>query len=524
MKLTRIIPALITLMVIVIIPAFSQSVQFTKEQKQKLADANSQFNYGNYHIALPVYSELYAIDSTNSEINYNLGVCIYYIKREKSEAIKYFEKSKMDFIDAFFYLGNLYHNELDFSKAMEHYLLYKNSSKEKNFTLDEVNYRIEVTNNAGSLMEEPKNVWIQNMGETVNSKYAEYAPVISQDDRTLYFTSRRDGSTGGLLDPYNEYFEDIYYTKKEDGTWSLPLNMGPPINTPGHDATVTLSPDGSELYLFRTDPELTGGDIFISDRNENNWLLPEKINAEINTKQGLEASACLSPDGNTCYFSSNREGGYGGKDLYKVVKLPNGLWSKAQNLGPTVNTPYDEDAPYLDSDGATLYFSSKGHKNMGVYDLLMCTMNENGIWNQPENLGYPINTVNDEIYFVISNSKDLGYFSSNRKGGLGLSDIYAVDMPENWTNYIMVVGELITADSLTILNCTITFIDSKTNKVQGIYRPNKTSGKFVILAMPNKKYKMIVEASGFHNYIGEIEVNQTNFNKILTSIKLEEKQ
>ncbi|MBN2681525.1 MAG: PD40 domain-containing protein [Bacteroidales bacterium] len=504
--------------------SFSQKVEYDKVYKQKLAEANYHFENGNYHLSLPVLKELYDLDSTNMEVNYKTGFCIFTVKRDKKESLPFFEKSKDEYIDGYYYLGLINHLETNFSKAIDFFQFYKSSRKTKSFSLEEVDYRLKMIDNSKNLMESPKNVWLMNLGEEVNSPFSEYAPVISPDEKYLFFTSRRKGSIGGLLDPYNEFFEDIYVTEKDGEIWTKPLNIGAPINSSGHDATVTISPDGTELYIFRTNSELTGGDIYVSNKEGEAWSSPQKIAAEINTKSGLEASACISPDGLKMYFSSNRAGGYGGKDLYMVNKLPNGQWSKAQNLGPVINTPYDEDSPFMDVDGITLYFSSRGHSTMGGYDLFSSTINEKEIWSSPENLGYPINTVNDEIYFVITQTKEAGYFSSNRKGGFGLFDIYAVDMPENWTNYMLMLGEITTVDSLTIVNCKITLIDQLTNKVQGIYRPNKRNGKFVIIAMPNKKYKMIVEAGGFHNVIKDIEVNEHNYNKILGEIKLQEKE
>ncbi len=495
----------------------AQRTSFDKLLRKKLSDANYYYKFGDFDIALAIFKDLYELDSLNTEVNYKLGVCIYNTYRDKTKAITYFEEVKdginekwgvgADHIDTYYYLGRLYHLKMLFDKSINYFQDYKNSKWERTFSNEEVDFYIEKVNVAKQLMAVPVEVDIMNMGNVINSPYPDYVPIISSEESVLLFTSRRKGSTGGLIDQNKEFFEDIYISYKDDKQWTEPEKLGSPINTPTHDACVSMSADGHKLFIYRTNKELTGGDIYVSELIDEKWSTPKKVGSKVNSKNALEASASLSPNENILYFSSNRKGGYGGMDIYKVIKLPNGKWGLAQNLGTTINSPYDEDAPFIHPDGRTLYFSSKGHKNMGGYDIFRSTLTEDGKWSEPENLGYPINTVNSDIYLVVSVDGKRGYYSSNRKGGVGYSDIYTINMFENQINFIVLKGEIITSDSLIPLKATITLIDEQTKKIQGIYRTHKETGRYVLVVLSEKKYKIIVEVEGFHNYFGELEVS-----------------
>jgi len=503
-KLYHIIPALL-LSFIVSIGVNAQVNISSKEFHKKREKAENFYSFENYHLALPIYEELAEADSTNSEINYKLGICINIVKSNKSEAIPYFEKAKKDFIDAYYYLAILYHKQKDFDLTINYLMYYKNYSGEKIFTKEETDYRIDQTNTAKEMMQSPENYMVTDIGTNINTAYPEYGPVVSTDETTLYFTSRRPESTGNLKDPYNEYFEDVYQSHLENGKWSQPTNIGSPVNTNSHDACVAISRDGQELYIYRPADELISGHIYLSKNYQDKWLEPKIIEANINSKTGHEPSASLSPDENTIYFSSNREGGYGGKDLYKVTKLPNGEWSPAMNLGPTINTIHDEDAPFMHPDGTTLYFSSTGHRNMGGYDIFKSTINEDNTWTVPENMGYPLNTIADDIYFCVTADSKKGYFSSNRSDSHGSSDIFYIEMPDNYSNYKILKGNTISDDSLQQVRALITLIDEQTKKVQGIYR-STINGKYILLIMPKKKYKLIVEADGYYSYTEDISI------------------
>ncbi|MBI5217430.1 MAG: PD40 domain-containing protein [Bacteroidia bacterium] len=488
--------------------AYGQTKQLTKPLKKKMNEANYYFNYENYHLALPVLQELYKEDTVNSEINFKIGVCLYNIKRNKTEARRYFEKAANDYIDSYYYLGNIYHLQMNFDKAISTFQYYKYWYGKKTYSWDEADYLINKSTAAKSLIMFPQRVTINSISTKINTKNPEYVPLITSDESTLFFTSRRPSNIGGKKDPLGEYFEDIWVSRKLDTNWTELQNLGAPVNTPSHDACVAITPDGSKLFLYRTNKELTGGSIYISELKNSVWSEPALFGGEINYPGGLEASGTISPDETVFYFSSNRPGGYGGKDIYRVIKFPNGQWSKAMNLGPTINTQYDEDAPFIHPDGKTLYFSSKGHKNMGGYDIFRTIQNDEGVWSNPENIGYPINTVNDDLFFVSSADNMRGYYSCDREG-TGNSDIYVINMPDNNSNFRLLKGVVTNSDSIPQIvkaTITITLIDNQTNTLQGVYRTNQESGKYLLIVEPAKKYKVIVEADEYESFVDILEI------------------
>lgn len=475
----------------------------------QLKDADEQFSYGNYHLALPIYMGLFTLDSSNSYVNYHVGICLYNVREDKTEAVPYFEQSRKAFINAYYYLGILYRMQKDFYYSRQCFLFYQNSFKEKLFNYNAINHELQKTSVAEDFMASPKNVIINNIGTNVNSPYADYAPFISPEGDALYFTSRRKDSSNNEKDPLGYYYEDIYRCTKTENNWGKAEDLGQPLNTNLNDACLGFSKDGKIMYLFRTEPDLVGGDIYFSELKNNQWSEPKKFSARLNENGYVESSLTVSPNEQVIYFSSNRPGGYGGKDIYRIIKLPNKEWSLPQNLGAVINTPYDEDAPFIASDGQTLYFSSKGHLNMGGYDIFMSKMIAANQWDEPENLSYPVNSVRDDIFFVLSTDGTKGYFSSNRKGGFGAMDIYSMEMTDYKPKLILFKGVVSTNEpEFSYLQATITVIDYQTKEIQGIYRTNKNNGKYIMVLLPKKHYKIIIESDGYYSYTGDIDLNK----------------
>ena len=486
---------------------------------KKIKAADEFFELGDYKNAVKLYLEFYEKDSLNYELNYKIGICLYSLKINKTASLSYFEKAAAGkIVEAYYYLGNLYHLSLKFQEALKAYDYYKNYKGEKKFNDEDIEHLKGITKNAIVMMKNPVRVSINNIGNVINSIYPDYVPLISADESIMIFTSRRKNSTGGLLDANGEYFEDVYISYKMDTGWTVPQSISSNINTNTHDACVALSKDGEKLFIYRTGENLTQGDLYSTKFDGKDWTLPEKLGSDINSEEGSEPSASISTDENVLYFSSNRPGGYGEKDLYRVVKLPNGEWSKAFSLGPVINTPYNEDAPFIHPDGKTLYFSSQGHKNMGEYDIFKTTVDENGVWSEPENLGYPINTVEDDIYFVLSVNGKIGYYSSNRASGCGATDIYALSMSDVDFQLSVIKGLVFSANSSKqFLAAEITLIDDENNEVIGIYKTNMLTGKYILIVDSRKKYKIVVEAEGHHPYSEYVKFGSGS--NIITKLK-----
>jgi Tol biopolymer transport system component len=256
----------------------------------------------------------------------------------------------------------------------------------------------------------------------INSVYSDYTPVLSADGTQFYFTSKRKGNTGGEKDNFGEYYDDIYSSQYDLNKWSKPKKMGFKINTGNSEILGCISSDGNQFYFSRQMRETY--DIYVSNLSKKNkWTVPQKLGQDINTKYN-ELYAFITSDGNTMLFASDKPGGYGGYDIYMSEKLATGEWGNPFNLGPEVNSQYDEICPMLMPDG-TLYFSSKGHETMGGFDIFMTTISEDGLWTKPENLGYPLNTAYDDINFIFTSPDGKkGFYSSAKTGGYGESDIY----------------------------------------------------------------------------------------------------
>ncbi|MEO7080491.1 MAG: hypothetical protein ABIY71_03150, partial [Flavobacteriales bacterium] len=284
---------------------------------------------------------------------------------------------------------------------------------------------------------------------------------------------------------------------KTDEVWSRARNLQAPVNSTMQDATVGLSPDGNEMIIYRASDAMPDGDLFITQRSQGVWSTPERMTDQINSK-AHEPSATISPDGSEIYFTSDRPGGFGGRDLYRIRRLPNGQWSLPLNLGPEINTAFDEDAPFMHSDGTTLFFSSNGHNTMGGFDIFKAALldPDMNIWDKPVNMGYPLNTVNDDIYFSLGEDGRTGYFSSEREGGLGGQDIYEVVFPTSQVEYLLVQG-VITNGNEEPLKARIILTDRKTEEVFGIYNSNDRTGRYVMAVRPGQAYHMEVTAEGF---------------------------
>ena len=473
--------------------AYNQNV----DVKKILKSAEDKFITKEYYGAEQLFLQVYDVDTSNTNVIFKLGVCNFELKNYK-KAEEYFLKTSSNVsLELFRYKATIAHIQQKFKKAINFYNGYKIINGKKDLTNDEINRLINKSIYAEEVISKPRNVTIQNVGAIINSKFDEYVPLISADEGAMYFTSRRPESTGNKLDPNGRFFEDIYYSKKSGSSWEKPNQMKSGINTETNDACAGLSPDGQLLFIFRTNPDLYSGSLYESRMGLDDWETPIKLPDNINSGF-VETSASITTNDKIIYFSSNRDGGFGGKDIYKVERLPNGTWGKAQNLGPTINTEYDEDAPFIHSDGKTLYFSSTGHQNIGGYDIFKTKIDENGVWTNPDNLGYPINTVTDDIFFVLAADGKIGYYSSAQQGGYGGQDIYKVVLKDEFEQLQVIKGEVYSESDSSPISAKITLIENESAKIQGIYKSKEGSGKFIMLVEPDKTYNYVIQADGFH--------------------------
>ena len=494
-----------------ILLGYSGFSQVSEVFRTKYNLAENYMSDGNYQDALPVLLYLDTLTPGNPNISFNIGVCYVNSMAEKKKAIPFLERASQNVslsyvgypeditapVFAFYYLGRAYMIAYKLDSAIANFDKFKYYLTEKDVALvKDANRQIEMCYNAKKLMANPVNIKIENLGEPVNSPYPDYSPVISADEKTLIFTSRREGTTCGKKDVDGKYFEDIY-TAIYDQTskkWTNLRKIGANINTCGHEASISLSYDGKKLFIYKDDNG--DGNIYVSTFKDDEWGVPEKLPAEINSK-AWETHACLSADGNTLYFVSNREGGYGGRDIYMCEKLANGKWSKAMNLGPKINTEYDEESPFILPDGVTLYFASKGHESMGGFDIFTSTLSDDGYWSTPENIGYPINTTDDDVFYVPTVDEKHAYYSSAKEGGYGDQDIYKLSIIAPKKIVAHLKGIIFDELSYKPIEAKLEVVDSKTNNIIASFNSDDKTGDYYVSLPTGKTYNLTVSSDKY---------------------------
>ena len=455
-------------------------------------------------------------DTTNLRANLDAGL-MHLGTIQKEASVKYlmrvYRQNKNLRFDLEYQIGLGYHHGLVFDKALEFYTKYRfkidanptYAGKDK-VDIKEVNRRMEECANGKEFVAHPKPYSITNVGPEINSEFDDYAPVVNADETEMIFTTRRrEGNLNENVGDDNRPFEDIFVSKKEGGAWQPAKNIGAMVNTRFNDSNIALSPTGNILFLYKDG--VGDGDIFMSTRQpDGTWTKPAALPGAVNSSF-YESSISITKDESTLFFASDRPGGLGGMDIYSCTKDKKGAWTVVRNLGPSINTEYDEEAPFIDYDGKTLYFSSKGRKGMGGYDIFKSTLInlEKREWSDPENLGYPINTPDDDIFIVGTASPNRFYYSSVRPDGVGYSDIYIIsDKVEPETKVVEKKG-------IQPIKFVVEIVDSETKtpldaKARMRGRDNTAIGsaslgtgvyEFAIMSTVPKEYTVSIELEGY---------------------------
>ncbi len=486
-----------------------------KKDSWLLAEGEKFYSSGNLREALKYYHVLHDRKPKDEFIQYRLGLCYLYKSDEPDkswELLSPLENSKnKKLVNLTFYLGRAQHIKGNYEEAKNYYTKFL--ATQKDTTTDiyaRGKYFLQQTFSAQDIakrdVELKKNDVIQIVlqNKNINSEYDEYMPVTDADETKVIYTYRGAKSKGGMLNENGEpdpngtfYGEDIYESvKTPDGEWgaSHPIDN---LNTERNDGAVAISADGQTLFLYRNRPDSLGN-IYYSRLVGNEWSTPAALPGGINSEY-WEGSACLAFSENMIIFSSERPGGYGGRDLWRSVKLPNGKWSLPVNLGPSVNTQYDEDSPFLFYDGITLYFSSNSTRSMGGYDVFYSTLQKDSTWSLPVNLGTKVNTPFDDKFYVINASGSHGYYSSMRKNGIGQQDIYLVTPGHfNNTSAFVLKGIVYLNDTPGYSYITVKFSDQTSEPSN--FNSNASTGKYLLVFPLTFKYDVTFEADGFVPY------------------------
>lgn len=554
--------SVVILSVISNVVIFAQDVPFEKDrfkdQKDgfKAAVENIEIGDGymqafDFYQAVAYYLKANEFNPNSGDLNYKIGKCYIYVEKYKMKP--YFEKAYQlkptVSQDILFYLGWCYHLESHWTKAIEYYNMFAGKAVSNDPEISKLKQeafkKIQECKNGQQLESQKARVWIDNVGGEINTKYPDYAPVISTDEAIMIFTARRPDTEEMAMD--GGYFEDLYISKRVGGNWTKAVPIGKPVNVKGqHDATIGLSPDGHTLFVYTDDRG--NGDIYESVDEDGSWSTPKLMEKTINT-DGHEPDASLTFDGKRLYFTSDKPGGLGGHDIYySDWDDEKQKWGEAVNLGNVINTPYNERSVFIHPDGETMYFASTGHNTMGGFDLFYSKLVE-GKWTTPVNLGPPLNTPDDDVQLVVAGNGRFGYCSSYRQGGFGEKDIYVITFlgPEKppvlsnednliasiakpikekveepkllneGSNMAILTGIIRDEKTKAPLKAQIVLVDNEANKVIAEFTSDAVTGKYLVSLPGGKNYGIAVRKDGylFHseNFVIPDESGFRQYNK-----------
>jgi outer membrane protein OmpA-like peptidoglycan-associated protein len=516
----------IVILILLLSPFFSKA-QYTEAQVRQLvatateqdlvAENSRMLQEGYFYHASIVADKLLEKDSLSCNYNYRRGYIYLDLSNDFIRALPHLKKAaekvernfdmysaneKKAPTDVYFHLGRCYHLMADIDNAEKYFNLFLAESQNKSPLIPFTQMQLKQCVVARKLLSEPKNYTVKNIGSVVNTAAPEYSPVISLDGSALYFTTRRkweDTIRAGHVQPditNNFYPEDVYVSYLDfDSTWTFPVMLDF-CNPEQNEASISVSSDERRIYVYQ---DITGGgDIYSSDFANNKFNELEGFGArKVNTKY-WETHCTVTPDGLNMYFTSDRPGGFGGRDIYRIVKMPDGSWSEPQNLGPTINTKFDEESPFIAIDNKTLYFSSNGETSMGGFDVFLTIRDDNNVWSSPINLGYPLNSCNDDLFYTTTVNGLKGYLTSFRKDGFGEKDIYEIENDFLGLNQLAVFkGKIKTVGNKPFpedMGITVNCLDCGDALTRNVF-PNMRTGLFYSSLEPCRQYELIFHHS-----------------------------
>ena len=484
------------------------------DSRTTFLEAESWFLFEEYAEALDLYLQLNREDPENDNINYKIGVCYLNDPYQQEKSIKYLAEAAKNInpnakgssfkertapSETIYYLGQAYlaNNMLD--SAIANFKRFLDILDEKVYDKELVEFQITCCRTAGELMRKPVDFDVMNLDSLINTRYAEINPVVSGDGQSMVFVHKGP-------------FQDApFYTTISEGEWLYPRNINLELGVDGDVYPTSLSFDGTEMFIYRNDDYI--GNLYHSRLVDGRWTPLKKLNDHINTKY-WESHAAISPDGKTLYFTSNRKGGYGGLDIYRSGRKADGEWGPAVNLGSTINTRYNEDTPFITTNNQLLCFSSLGHYNMGGYDIFYARRENDSLWGHPVNLGYPINTTSDDLFFHPVDNGFGAYFSMYRPEGLGRHDIYFMDIysDANPRMYLVTGFVRLKDEPSDTAEVVIYLVDRATGDTLTYTCPEKESGEFNF-NLPQGQYNLVITGDQFREIIRPLNITSLSNKK-----------
>jgi tetratricopeptide (TPR) repeat protein len=484
-------------------PASSQGFHTSSNKALKVyTDGVAEFEYLNYPGAESYFREAISIDSEFYEAYMMLGELLSKQKRYSEASLSYRKTVQLDSLfykPVFFKIATAEMMSGDYYNALVHFNVYmaQKGMLEKNLIIAARNAKCcEFALNA---VKNPVPFSPENAGATINTRDDEYWPSITADGRMLMFTRQSNSPD----DQYaiSQAQEDFYVSLASDSGWQKAFNAGAPLNTRQNEGAQSLSSNGNYMFFTACDRMGASGscDIYFSYLVDGKWSEPSNLGWPVNTAS-WESQPSISADGKTLFFSSNRPGGYGGKDIWFSRLDENNLWTKPVNPGTSINTEGDEMSPFIHFDGKTLYFSSDGRTGMGGFDIYLTRLNADSTWTEPENLGYPINTYNDELGLIIESNGEKAYFSSVRDKSNG-KDIFWFNLYEsirpNPVSYMK--GKVYDKETGKLLKADYELINLSTNSI-AIKSSTDREGNFLVCLPSGYNYGLNVNKAGYLFY------------------------
>ncbi|MDA9563343.1 hypothetical protein N9R81_01560 [Flavobacteriales bacterium] len=465
------------------------------------------FENKNYPAAIQGYERQLKKNPQDYDSQLHLGICYLESYVDPKKSIKVLEKIKdrkdNDF-EVLFYLGQAYHLNYKFDEAISTYQMLADSTSDS-AAIKIAKRQIEMCKSGKRLLSQPVDVTLHNLGDTINSSAPDYNVFINEDESMMVFSTqrkKRNKAEGPSSD--GNYTADIFISYYEEGAWQK-MKSQSKVCTPTHEEIVGLSADGTLMFI-NVNGRGVKGEMVIAKRKSGSFKTPIKMEKTVNTK-ATEMTTTVTQDRQKLYYGSNRNGGFGGFDLYEAKRLPDLNWGQSKTLGDQINTPYNELYPQLSPDEKTLYFASEGHNSMGGYDLFRSDWDDKTqSWGPPKNLGYPINTPFDDMHFSINANGSVGYISTYRGDSRGDLDIYSVTFNGTESRKSVITGQILVDATIDYTGAPGNLNKSKTTvpvpiktalldvynqmgDLVGSYATNSSSGNFV-LALPPGKYSV----------------------------------
>lgn len=531
---------------------FQQSLKEASFE-EKFEAANMLMEDQLYAYAVDVLLSLVEEQPNNANVNYKLGYCLLHISNRRAEALPYLKKAENGIskkynpfspfekaapFETHFYLARAYHLNEKLDDAIQNFEGFLEDVKPKHVLYAQAELYIKQCNVAKQEMADPKEQKIWNVGEEINGPDEDFSPVVTLDEGAMYFTSRRlrpDSSNIKDFSPQDGmHYEDVYvsYYDFKGDKWGTPEVITTISSPKSNQATISVSSDGQQLFIYK---DMNGnGQIYVAQNEGETFGTPESLGDMVNTEY-WETHATLSADGKTLYFVSDRPGGLGGRDIYRCKKLPNGQWSEALNLGAPINTPYDEESPFIHPFGDILYYSSNGENSIGGFDIYFAEESTDDLgnvsWTNPQNMGYPLNTVDDDVFFTTNARGDQGYYSSAKKGGFGQKDIYTVSFKSVKDKFAILKGYIDPGVSGKLPEGIVIFVyDLTTGEDPLKYQPIVRNGSYIFELVPCHDYEVEYTLNDEPFYTTEFKVpcesdyQETNIVLNLDGIRLGEEE